>query len=128
MGWTGVHLLPVLGLNTSMTHNVRKKVYVGDDPSGHPCQVPDWCGNWNAAGPLLREYQIDILHSWTKVYFRTDNKGEIRVPVDVVEDAEPFNQSKMDSLVREGIVKAAIFFLESELAKKKETANATDPV
>lgn len=128
MGWTGVHLLPVLGLNTSMTNNVRKKVYVGDDPSGHPCQVPDWCGNWNAAGPLIREYKVDIMHSWDHVYFRDSKDSHTRKNVSTIESEDRIDKSKLDEQMRIGIVEAVIHSIETDSEIMKETANATDPV
>lgn len=32
--------------------------------------VPDWMGDWAAAGPLAAEYQVDVLHNWGSVHGR----------------------------------------------------------
>lgn len=48
--------------------------------------VPNWAGDWAAAGPLGAEHEIDILHNWQSVYGRWGRGYSEHVHVAVVDD------------------------------------------
>lgn len=103
-------------------------MYVGTDPSGNPGQVPDWCGNWNDAGPLIREYNIDVMHSWNHVYFRDSKDSHTRKDVSAIEAEDVVDQIKLDEQMRIGIVEATIHSIETDLEIMKDKEDATDSV
>lgn len=106
-----------------MTGNARKQVYVGTTPRGTHGSVPDWCGNWNDAGPLIRKYHLDVMHSWDHVYIRDSKDSHTRKDVSATEDEVYLNEQ-----IRIGIVQATIHSLETEPKILKEQANAKDTV
>lgn len=103
-------------------------VYVGTTSSGQHSQVPNWCGNWNDVGPLIREYKIDVIQSWNHVYFRDSKDSHTRKDVSIIEDAERIDQYALDEQMRIGIVEAVINSIETDLEIMKETLNETDTV
>lgn len=107
LGWTGVHLIKVPTFNYPMMGNFQKMVYVGDTASGHSAQIPDWCGSWVEAGPLIKKYDIDIMHSWSHTYFRIDKDIDNRVNTENLEGGDS------DNVIRQGIVSAVISKLGS---------------
>lgn len=78
----------------------------GAENSRDQAAVPDWCGNWAAAGPLGAKHEIDILHNWESVCGRWDAGYSQHVRIAVVED-------RRDLATREATVRAAIAKLEA---------------
>lgn len=69
--------------------------------------VPDWAGDWAAAGPLIAEHSLDILHSWGHVGARPDDAAhQRRASVDE-------NADNRDQATRMAIVQSVIAKLEA---------------
>lgn len=121
LGWTQIRLLAAPRYDHKIGGNTVVAIFVGLDPSGKQGQVPDWCGNWAAAGPLIRTYQIDVMHSWGKVYFRCDDKdSHVHKNLEKLESQEIPDPWLIDAEMRVGIVEASIIHLE-RLKEKNET-------
>jgi hypothetical protein len=76
----------------------------GAENSRGQAAVPDWCGDWSAAGPISAEHEIDIFHSHSSVRGQWDVAQHARA--NIVDDDR-------DAATREAIVRAVIGKLEA---------------
>lgn len=68
--------------------------------------VPDWAGDWAAAGPLSTEHEIDLLHNWSSVNAVWAHGKQAREVIEIEID-------NRDDGTRLAIVRAVIAKLEA---------------
>jgi hypothetical protein len=95
--------------------------FLGNPPAGaHSCrgqaQVPRWCRDWNATGPLIGEHDIDILNT-AKEAVSTYSEGDAQW---LLHDVPDFPSK--DAALRYAIVIGAITQLERIHAAKAAPA------